>query len=193
MLAPKSKADLAFVMHALSWLADNGTAAIVCFPGVMYRGGAEQKIRKYLVDNNFVDCIIQLPSDLFFGTSIATCILVMKKNKPDHSTLFIDATNEFVRGAAKNKLADVNIAKILHCFEQRETIEYFSRSVDCSEIAEHDYNLSVGSYVAQADTREIVNIKELNANITQIVAHEDTLRHEIDAIIADIEGDTKHE
>ena len=188
VLAPKSKADLAFVMHCLSWLATNGTAAIVCFPGIMYRGGAEQKIRKYLVDNNFVDCVIQLPQDLFFGTTIATCILVMKKNKQNNKTLFIDAGAEFQRGSAKNKLTEANINKILACFTSRATQEHFSRLVDNAEIAEHDYNISVGTYVAQADNREVVDIVELNARIAEIVAREDKLRKEIDAIIADIEG-----
>lgn len=189
ILAPKSKADMAFVMHALSWLATNGTAAIVSFPGIMYRGGAEQKIRKYLVDNNFVDCLIQLPPDLFFGTTIATCILVMKKNKKDNKTLFIDASNEVVRGSAKNKLTEENIKKILDCYVERETVEHFSRLVDNSEIAEHEYNISVGIYVAQKDTREVVDIKVLNAKIEDIVAREDVLRKEIGEIIADIEGE----
>ena len=187
ILAPKSKADLAFVMHCLSWLATNGTAAIVCFPGIMYRGGAEQKIRKYLVDNNFVDCVIQLPPDLFFGTTIATCILVMKKNKQNNKTLFIDASAEFQRGSAKNKLTEANINKILNCFTSRVTQEHFSRLVDNAEIAEHEYNMSVGTYVAQADNREVVDITELNARIAEIVAREDKLRKEIETIIADIE------
>ena len=191
ILAPKSKADMAFVMHALSWLATNGTAAIVSFPGIMYRGGAEQKIRKYLVDNNYIDCVIQLPPDLFFGTTIATCILVMKKNKMDNKTLFIDASAEFQRGAAKNKLHTANIEKILDCYTKRDTLEHFSRLVDNTEIAEHDYNISVGTYVAQPDGREIIDIRELNARIAEIVAREDRLRKEIDAIVADIEGGAK--
>lgn len=189
VLAPKSKADLAFIMHALSWLATNGTAAIVCFPGIMYRGGAEQKIRKYLVDNNFVDCVIQLPPDLFFGTTIATSILVMKKNKSDNKTMFIDASAEFVRGSAKNKMTDANIDKILQCFSNRDTCEHFSRLVDNSEIATNDYNISVGTYVTQPNKREVVDIAQLNAQIAQIVAREDTLRTEINAIIAEIEGE----
>ncbi len=188
VLAPKSKADMAFVMHMLSWLATNGTAAIVCFPGIMYRAGAEQKIRKYLVDNNYVDCVIQLPPDLFFGPTIATCILVLKKNKADNKTLFIDASAEFQRGAAKNKLTEANINKILDYYIKRDTREHFSRLVDNAEIAEYDYNISVGTYVAQADNREIVDIKELNAQIAEIVAREDKLRKEIDEIISDIEG-----
>ena len=124
VLAPKSKADLAFIMHSLSWLASNGTAAIVCFPGIMYRGGAEQKIRKYLVDNNYVDCVIQLPSNLFFGTSIATCIMVMKKNKADNKTLFIDATSECVKVTNNNKLTPENIDRIVDVFTKREEVEH---------------------------------------------------------------------
>ncbi|GAB7140397.1 type I restriction-modification system subunit M [Deferribacterales bacterium RsTz2092] len=191
ILAPKSKADLAFIMHSLSWLATNGTAAIVCFPGIMYRGGAEQKIRKYLIDNNFVDAVIQLPPDLFFGTTIATSVLVLKKNKSENKTLFIDASAEFVRGSAKNKLSAANIEKILAAFIERKDSEYFARLVDNSEIAGHDYNISVSTYVAQKDTREAVDIMELNARIAQIVARENTLRTEIDAIIADIEDGAK--
>ena len=188
VLAPKSKADLAFVMHALSWLATSGTAAIVSFPGAMYRGGAEKKIRKYLVDNNYVDAVIQLPTDLFFGTTIATCILALKKNKPDSKVLFIDATNEFVRGSAKNKLNDDHITKILDCYAGRETHEHFSRLVAHKEIEEKDYNISVGTYVAPEDTREVINIAELNAEIEKIVARQSELRTQIDAIVADLEG-----
>ncbi|MDR2526863.1 MAG: type I restriction-modification system subunit M [Rickettsiales bacterium] len=187
VLAPKSKADMAFIMHSLSWLATNGTAAIVCFPGIMYRGGAEQKIRKYLIDNNFIDCVIQLPSDLFFGTSIATTILVLKKNKSENKTLFIDASAGFTRIQAKNKLTKSNISRILENFVNRATTEYFSRLVDNSEIVKNNYNMSVSTYVAQQDTREVVNITELNAQIAEIVARENVLRHEIDAIIANIE------
>ncbi len=189
ILAPKSKADLAFVMHTLSWLATNGTAAIVSFPGVLYRGGAEQKIRQYLVDNNYIDAVIQLPPDLFFGTTIATCILVLKKNKRDNKTLFIDASAQFVRGSAKNKLADVHAKKILDCYTARDTIEHFSRLVDNPEIAEQSYNISVSSYVAQKDTREIVDITELNARIKTIVTRQTELRTAIDAIVADLEGE----
>lgn len=189
ILAPKSKADLAFVMHALSWLATNGTAAIVSFPGVLYRGGAEQKIRQYLIDNNFVDAVIQLPPDLFFGTTIATCILVLKKNKKDNKTLFIDASAEFVRGSAKNKLTDANARKILDCYTARDSIEHFSRLVDNVEVAEQSYNISVSSYVAQKDTRETVDITELNARIKGIVARQAELRTQIDTIVADLEGE----
>ncbi|WGK70155.1 type I restriction-modification system subunit M [Candidatus Haliotispira prima] len=188
VLAPKSKADLAFVMHALSWLATNGTAAIVSFPGVMYRGGTEQKIRKYLVDNNYVDAVIQLPTDLFFGTTIATCILVIKKNKTENKVLFIDATNQFVRGSAKNKLNDDNIKKILDCYTKRETHEYFSRLVERKEIQEKEYNISVGSYIAPKDEREVVDIAELNTRLKGIVGRQNELRSQIDAIVADLEG-----
>ena len=187
VLAPKSKADLAFIMHSLSWLAPNGTAAIVCFPGIMYRGGAEQKIRKYLVDNNFVDCVIQLPSNLFFGTSIATCIMVLKKGKADNKTLFIDATNECIKVTNNNKLTAENINKIVETFADRIETEHFSHLASYEEIAENDYNLSVSTYVEAEDTREKIDIKKLNAEIDEIVAREATLRAEIDAIIKEIE------
>jgi len=188
VLAPKSKADLAFIMHSLSWLSTNGTAAIVCFPGVMYRGGAERKIRQYLIDNNYVDCVIQLPSNLFYGTSIATCIMVMKKSKPVNSTLFIDASNEFVKVTNNNKLTQDNIDRILEAFRTREDIEHFSRLVPNSEIEEQDYNLSVSTYVEQKDTREVIDIAKLNAEIEEIVAREQVLRDEIDKMIAEIEA-----
>lgn len=187
VLAPKSKADLAFIMHSLSWLASNGTAAIVCFPGVMYRGGAEKKIRKYLIDNNFVDCIIQLPSNLFFGTSIATCIMVLKKNKVDNRTLFIDATNECIKVTNNNKLTQENMDKIVECFANRTETKYFSHLATYEEIEENDYNLSVSTYVEAEDTREKIDIVKLNAEIKEIVAREEVLRDEIDKIIAEIE------
>ncbi len=187
VLAPKSKADMAFIMHSLSWLATNGVASIVCFPGIMYRGGAEQKIRKYLVDNNFVDCIIQLPSNLFYGTSIATCIMVLRKSKVDNQTMFIDATNEFIKITNNNKLTIDNIGKIVSTFENRESIEYFSRLVSYDEIKEQNYNLSVSTYVEAEDTREKIDIVKLNAEIEEIVAREQVLRDEIAKIIAEIE------
>ena len=187
VLAPRSKADLAFVMHCLSWLATNGTAAIVCFPGVMYRGGAEKKIRQYLIDNNYIDCIIQLPDNLFYGTSIATCIMVLKKSKSENSTLFIDASKEFVKVTNNNKLTQENIETILNAFKDRKDIEHFARLVPNSEIAEQDYNLSVSTYVEQEDTREKIDIVALNAEIEKIVAREQILREEIDKIIAEIE------
>ena len=186
VLAPKSKADLAFIMHSLSWLATNGTAAIVCFPGVMYRGGAEKKIRQYLVDNNFVDCIIQLPDNLFFGTSIATCIMVLKKAKKDNCTLFIDATKQCVKVTNSNKLTDDNIAAILEFYTGRKDVEHQSRLVQNEEVAANDYNLSVSTYVEQEDTREKVDIVKLNAELREIVERENVLRAEIDRIIEEI-------
>lgn len=193
VLAPKSKADLAFIMHSLSWLATDGTASIVCFPGIMYRGGAEQKIRKYLIDNNYIDCIIQLPGNLFYGTSIATCIMVLKKSKKDNSTLFIDASKEFVKVTNNNKLTDENISNILSLYTERKDVEHTCRLVPNSEIEEQDYNLSVSTYVEQEDTREVIDIKALNAEIKEIVAKEAELRAEIDKIIAEIEGDGSDE
>lgn len=187
VLAPKSKADLAFIMHSLAWLATNGTASIVCFPGIMYRGGAEKKIRQYLIDNNFIDCIIQLPNNLFFGTSIATCIMVLKKNKTDNNTLFINASNEFVKVTNNNKLTDENIQKIIDEFVSREDVDYFARCVSYEEIKENEYNLSVSTYVEPEDTREVIDIKELNAEIEKIVAREQILRDEIAKIISEIE------
>lgn len=187
VLAPKSKADLAFIMHSLSWLASNGTAAIVCFPGIMYRGGAEKKIRKYLVDNNFIDAIIQLPSNLFFGTSIATCIMVMKKGKKDNNILFIDATDECVKVTKNNKLTRENIKKIVDCFANRNEIKHFSHLATYNEVTKNDYNLSVSSYVETLDTREEIDIVKLNAQIKEIVAREEMLRKAIDEIIKEIE------
>lgn len=162
VLAPKKYADLAFTMHMLSWLSTSGTAAIVEFPGVLYRGRAEAKIRKYLVDNNYVDAVIQLPPDLFFGTTIATCIIVLKKSKKDNKILFIDASAEFVRGSAKNTLSDDNRKKILNAYIAREDSEHFTKLVDNSAIAENEYNIAVSSYVEQKDTREVIDIKELS-------------------------------
>ena len=187
VLAPKSKADLAFIMHSLAWLSTNGTASIVCFPGVMYRGGAEQKIRKYLVDNNYIDCIIQLPDNLFYGTSIATCIMVLKKSKQDSSVLFIDATKECVKVTNSNKLTAENIEAIYNVYMERSEKEHFSKVVTYDEIKNQDYNLSVSTYVEQEDTREVIDIKELNQEIQNIVAREQVLRNEIDKIIAEIE------
>lgn len=189
VLAPKSKADLAFIMHSLAWLATNGTASIVCFPGVMYRGGAEKKIRQYLIDNNFIDCIIQLPNNLFFGTSIATCIMVLKKNKTDNSTLFIDASNECVKVTNNNnKLTEENIKKLVDKYISRKDEDYFARCVSYDEIKENDYNLSVSTYVEPEDTREVIDIIELNKEIEKIVAKEQVLRDEIAKIIMEIES-----
>jgi type I restriction enzyme M protein len=188
VLAPKSKADLAFTMHMLSWLAVNGTAAIVEFPGVLYRGGAEQKIRKYLVDNNYVDTVIQLPPDLFFGTTIATCVIVLKKSKHDNKTLFIDASAEFVHRGNKNKLTEANRQRILDAFTGRKDIAHFARLVENGAVAENGYNISVSSWIAQEDTREAVDIKALNADIASIVARQAELRTDIDAIVVDLEA-----
>ena len=188
VLAPKSKADLAFIMHSLAWLATNGTAAIVCFPGIMYRGGAEKKIRQYLVDNNFIDCIIQLPSNLFFGTSIATCIMVLKKGKSDNKTLFIDASNECIKVTNNNKLTQANMDRIVETFAARAEEAHFSHLASYEKIAENDYNLSVSTYVEAKDTREKIDIVKLNAEIAEIVAREQVLREEIDRIVAEIEN-----
>ena len=188
VLAPKSKADFAFIMHSLSWLATNGTASIVCFPGILYRGGAEQKIRKYLVDNNFIDCIIQLPDNLFFGTSIATCIMVLKKSKKDNNILFIDASKECVKVTNNNKLTDENIDNIVKIFTDRKDIDYVAKLVSNTEIGENDYNLSVSTYVEKEDTREKIDIVKLNKQIEEIVAREQVLRDEIDKIVKEIEG-----
>ncbi|WKZ30728.1 MAG: type I restriction-modification system subunit M [Candidatus Dojkabacteria bacterium] len=188
VLAPKSKADLAFTMHMLSWLSTSGTAAIVEFPGVLYRGGAEQKIRKYLIDNNYVDAVIQLPPDLFFGTTIATCVIVLKKSKQDNKTIFIDASKEFVRNGNKNKLTEANRKKILDAFKNRTDVDYFSKLVDNKDIAENGYKIAVSSYVVAEDTREVIDITELNSKISQIVARQSELRKAIDEIVSDIEG-----
>ncbi len=188
VLAPKSKADLAFTMHILSWLSEQGTAAIVEFPGVLYRGGAEGKIRKYLIDNNYVDTVIQLPPDLFFGTTIATCIIVLKKSKKDNAVLFVDASAEFEHVGNKNKLKDSNIEKILEAFTKREDFPHFAKLVKNSDIAQNDYNIAVSSYVEQKDTREVINITELNERIAKIVERQAVLRKAIDEIVADLEG-----
>ena len=181
VLAPRGNADYAFIMHSLSWLAPNGVAAIVCFPGIMYRGKAEQKIRKYLITNNFVDCVIQLPSNLFFGTSIATC-------KPDSNVLFIDATKECIKVTNNNKLTPDNISRIVDTYAGKEETAHFSHLASFDEIEQNDYNLSVSTYVEAEDTREEVDIVELNAEIEEIVRREDELRAAIREIIAEIEG-----
>lgn len=189
ILAPESKADLAFTMHMLSWLSAKGTAAIVEFPGVLYRGGAEGKIRKYLIDNNFVDTVIQLPSDLFFGTSIATCILVLKKNKTDNSILFVDASEECVRNTNKNKLSDANIENILSLLKNRVDVENKAIVVPNEDIAENDYNISVNSYLKTATDEVEIDIVELNKSIQEIVTKQDQVRKELDAIISELEFD----
>ena len=186
VLAPKSKADLAFTMHILSWLAVNGTAAIVEFPGVLYRGGAEQKIRKYLIDNNYVDTVIQLPPDLFFGTTIATCIIVLKKSKTDNSVLFIDGSAEFSRTTNKNKLAASNQARILDAFSQRQDLDHFSKLIPNVALAANDYNIAVSSYLEREDKSVAVDIDALNMEIARIVERQSTLRSAIDQIILGI-------
>jgi type I restriction system adenine methylase (hsdM) len=187
VLAPKSKADFAFVMHALSWLSNEGTAAVVCFPGIMYRGGAEKKIRQYLIENNFVDAVIQMPDNLFFGTSISTNLLIMKKNRTDDRVTFIDGSNEFVKVTNSNKLTEENIQTIYHRFMDRKDVENRVKLVEKKDIAEQDYNLSVSTYVEKEDTREKVDINELNAEIDKTVAHIDELRAKTKKIISEIE------
>ena len=188
-LAPKSYADYAFIMHSLSYLSSKGHAAIVCFPGIFYRKGAEQTIRKYLVDNNFVDCVIQLPENLFFGTSIATCILVMAKNKTENKVLFIDASKEFKKETNNNILEEKNIENIVEEFRNRSDKEYFSRYVDKGEIEENDYNLSVSTYVEKEDTREIIDIKVLNKEIEETVIKINELRASINEIVKELEDE----
>ena len=191
VLAPKSKADLAFIMHSLSWLAPNGTAAIVCFPGIMYRGGAEQKIRKYLIDNNFVDCVIQLPANLFYGTNIATNIMVLKRNKTDSKTLFIDATNECIKVTNNNKLTPDNIDRIVRTYAEKETIAHFAHLATYDEIMENDYNLSVSSYVEAEEIRAFIDIQQLNREVKEIQRRVDQLRGIVDSMIDEIEGGGK--
>ena len=188
VLAPKSKADLAFTMHMLSWLAVDGTAAIVEFPGVLYRGGAEQKIRKYLIENNFADAVIQLPPDLFFGTTIATCIIVLKKSKSEDAVLFVDASALFTRVGNKNKLTPAHQTKILDALAARCDEAHFAKLVSNRALAENGYNIAVSSYVEAEDTSEVVDITALNAEIARIVAKQSELRAKIDAIVADLEG-----
>ena len=188
-LAPKSYADFAFIMHSLSYLSSKGRAAIVCFPGIFYRKGAERTIRKYLIDNNFVDCVIQLPDNLFFGTSIATCILVMSKNKTENKVLFIDASKEFKKETNNNILEEKNISAIVEEFRNRTDKEYFSRYVDASEIEQNDYNLSVSTYVEKEDTREIINIKVLNKELEETVKKIDELRSSINEIVKELEDE----
>lgn len=188
-LAPKSYADFAFIMHALSYLSSKGRAAIVCFPGIFYRKGAEKTIRKYLIDNNFIDCVMQLPENLFFGTSIATCILVMSKNKTENKVLFIDASKEFKKETNNNILEEKNIDAIIEEFRNRADVEYFSRYVDVSEIEENDYNLSVSTYVEKEDTREIIDIKVVNKELEETVKRIDELRSSINEIVKELEDE----
>lgn len=189
VLAPKSKADFAFVLHALNYLSAKGRAAIVCFPGIFYRGGAEQKIRRYLVDNNYVETVISLASNLFYGTTIAVNILVLSKHKTENTTQFIDASGLFKKETNNNILTDAHIEKIMQVFDSKANIEYFAQSVSFDAIQSNDYNLSVSSYVEAKDTREKVDIVQLNAELKTTVAKIDQLRKEIDAIVAEIEGE----
>ena len=188
VLAPKSKADFAFVLHALSYLSSKGRAAIVCFPGIFYRGGAEQKIRKYLVDNNYVETVISLAPNLFYGTTIAVTILVLSKHKTDTTTQFIDASDLFKKETNNNILTDAHVEQIMDVFDSKENVDHFARSVPFEEVAANDYNLSVSSYVQAKDTREVVDIAQLNAELKTTVARIDQLRKDIDAIVAEIEG-----
>ena len=188
VLAPKSKADFAFVLHALSYLSSKGRAAIVCFPGIFYRGGAEQKIRQYLVDNNYVETVISLAPNLFYGTTIAVNILVLAKNKKDTTTQFIDASGLFKKETNNNVLLDSHIEQIMAVFDRKANVDHFARSVPLEEVAANDYNLSVSSYVEAKDNREVVDIAQLNAELKTTVARIDQLRKEIDAIVAEIEG-----
>ena len=191
MLAPKSKADFAFVLHALSYLSAKGRAAIVCFPGIFYRGGAEQKIRKYLVDNNYIETVISLAPNLFYGTTIAVNILVLAKNKKDTMTQFIDASGPdyFKRETNNNVLLDAHIKEIMEVFDSKANVDHFAKSVPFERIVANDYNLSVSSYVEAKDNREVVDIAQLNAELKTTVARIDQLRKEIDAIVAEIEGE----
>ena len=188
VLAPKSKADLAFAMHMLAWLSETGTAAIVEFPGVLYRSGKEQKIRKYLIENNYVDTVIQLPANLFFGVTIATCIIVLKRNKADNNVLFIDASNEYAKATNKNVLTDDNIKNILNAHLERKDVPHFCSLVKNSDIVANDSNLSVSSYVEQEDTREKVDIDKLHDRRRTIVKRVNQLRDELDQIIDEIRG-----
>ena len=188
VLAPKSKADFAFVLHALSYLSSKGRAAIVCFPGIFYRGGAEQKIRRYLVDNNYVETVISLAPNLFYGTTIAVNILVLSKHKTDTNTQFIDASGLFKKETNNNVLLDAHIDQIMAVFDSKANVDHFAQSVPFEKVAANDYNLSVSSYVEAKDTREVVDIAQLNAELKTTVAKIDKLRKDIDAIVAEIEG-----
>lgn len=193
VLAPKSKADFAFVLHALSYLSSKGRAAIVCFPGIFYRSGAEQKIRKYLVDNNFVETVISLAPNLFYGTTIAVTILVLAKNKTNTNIQFIDATTEhdfFKKGTNNNFMEDKHIAKIMELFDSKENVPHVAASVPFEQVEANDYNLSVSSYVEAKDNREVIEIATLNAELKTTVSRITQLRMEIDAIVAEIEGET---
>lgn len=189
VLAPKSKADFAFVLHALNYLSSKGRAAIVCFPGIFYRGGAEQKIRQYLVDNNYVETVISLAPNLFYGTTIAVNILVLAKNKKDTTTQFIDASGLFKKETNNNVLLDSHIEQIMAVFDSKENVDHFAKSVPLEDVVAKEYNLSVNTYVEAKDNREVVDIAQLNAELKSTVARIEQLRRDIDAIVADIEGE----
>lgn len=189
VLAPKSKADFAFIMHCLAWLSDVGSAAIVCFPGILYRSGAEKKIRKYLVDNNYIDAIIQLPENLFYGTSISTCIMVLKKGKKTNDILFINAEKEYEKITNSNMLKKENIEQIFNWFKDRKEVQYRAKIASIDEISEKDYNLSVNSYVEKEDTKPPIDIKKVNAELKEIVKKQEELRKEIDKIIEELDED----
>ena len=189
ILAPESKADLAFTMHMLSWLSPKGTAAIVEFPGVLYRGGAEQKIRQYMIDNNFVDTVIQLPQDLFFGTSIATCILVLKKNKSDNNILFVNASEEFTRNTNKNKLSEDNINNIVGLLKDRKSVESKSYLATYNEVKDNDYNISVNSYLKTNADDNNIDIEEVNKKLAEVVPRQQQIRKELEEIIKELEVD----
>lgn len=188
VLAPKSKGDMAFIMHSLSWLSSSGAAAIVCFPGIMYRGGAEKKIRKYLIENNYIDAVIQLPSNLFLNVTISVDIMILKKSKSDNRVLFVDASGQYIKQTKNNRLSEENIQTIVDAVSKREEKEHFAHLASFDEVKENDFNLSVSTYVEQEDTREVIDIKKLNAEIAEIVKREEVLRAEIDKIISEIEG-----
>ena len=189
VLAPKSKADFAFVLHALSYLSAKGRAAIVCFPGIFYRSGAEQKIRQYLVDNNYVETVIALASNLFYGTTIAVNILVLSKHKTDTTTQFIDASGLFDKKTNNNELSDTHIKQVMAVFDSKANVDHFARSVSYETVTANDYNLSVSSYIDARDNRELVDIAKLNAELKTTVTRIDQLRKDIDAIVAVIEGE----
>lgn len=189
ILAPESKADLAFTMHMLSWLSPKGTAAIVEFPGVLYRGGAEQKIRQYMIDNNFIDTVIQLPPDLFFGTSIATCILVLKKNKQDNNILFVDASEECIRNTNKNKLSDDNINNIVNLLKDRKSVENKTYLATYDEVKDNEYNISVNSYLKTNTDDNNIDIEEVNKKLAEVVPRQQQIRKELEEIIKELEVD----
>ncbi len=185
ILAPRGKADMAFIMHSLAWLKTNGTASIVCFPGIFYRNGAEQKIRKYLVESNYIDCIIQLPANLFFGATIPTCILILKKSRSRTDILFVDASNEYIKITNNNKLDDSNIKRIYETYAERKEIEHFSRMVRLEEIKENEFNLAVSTYVKPEVIEDKITLEELKEKISALDARENELREQIDSLLGD--------